>query len=159
MIIKAVATFIPNKKSTISGVIYFEQNLEKNYTNIYGHIDGLMPGKHGIHIHQYGDLTKGCTTCGPHYNPYDMNHGGPDSKIRHVGDLGNIECEDMYSSTFFSLKDNLITLVGPYSIIGRSLIIHELEDDLGLTNHPLSKTTGNSGERIACAVIGIASLE
>ena len=42
------------------------------------------------------------------------------------------------------------------NIIGRGLIIHEDEDDCGTTEHPLSKTTGNSGKRIACAVIGYA---
>lgn len=32
-------------------------------------------------------------------------------------------------------------------MIGRSLVIDEGEDDLGLGGHPLSKVTGNSGER------------
>jgi Cu-Zn family superoxide dismutase len=37
---------------------------------------------------------------------------------------------------------------------GRSLIIHADEDDLGLGSHEDSKTTGHSGARIACAIIG-----
>jgi Cu-Zn family superoxide dismutase len=156
-LVKGVATFIPNKHSDISGVIYFEQPVKGGYTNIYGHINGLSVGKHGIHIHQYGDLTAGCESAGPHYNPFGHKHGGPDMSIRHVGDLGNIECTNPFTSTFFVLKDNLISLVGPYSVIGRTLVIHEDEDDLGLSNHPLSSTTGNSGRRIACAIIGIAS--
>ena len=41
-------------------------------------------------------------------------------------------------------------------IIGRSIIIHEDEDDLGLGNFEDSKTTGHSGKRIACSVIGIS---
>ena len=40
------------------------------------------------------------------------------------------------------------------NIIGRGLIIHADEDDCGMTDHSDSKTTGNSGKRIACAVIG-----
>ena len=39
------------------------------------------------------------------------------------------------------------------SIINRSVMIHEDEDDLGLTEHPLSSTTGNAGSRIACGKI------
>ncbi|MFN9906855.1 MAG: superoxide dismutase family protein [bacterium] len=34
--------------------------------------------------------------------------------------------------------------------------IHSGTDDLGLGNHELSKTTGNSGDRIACGVIGLS---
>ena len=40
------------------------------------------------------------------------------------------------------------------NIIGRGLIIHADEDDLGLGGFPDSLTTGHSGKRIACAVIG-----
>ena len=43
-----------------------------------------------------------------------------------------------------------------YNIIGRGLVIHEDPDDLGLGGDKTSLTTGNSGKRIACAVIGYA---
>ena len=41
-------------------------------------------------------------------------------------------------------------------ILGRSIIIHQDEDDLGLGGFDDSKTTGHSGSRIACSVIGIS---
>ncbi len=154
-IVKAIATFLPTKNSDITGVITFEQDISQPYTTIYGYINGLKVGKHGIHIHTYGDLSGGCITVGDHYNPYKKKHGGAFSKERHIGDLGNIECINEYTSTYFHLENVNISIVGPYSVIGRALVIHADEDDLGLTKHPLSSSTGNSGFRLACAVIGI----
>ena len=45
---------------------------------------------HGFHIHEKGDLSKGCASMGGHYNPLNKTHGGLDTIIRHLGDLGNI---------------------------------------------------------------------
>lgn len=53
-------------------------------------------------------------------------------------------------------KDNLF-LAGPLSIVGRSIVIHERRDDFGKGGTPDSLTTGNSGPRIACAIIGLKS--
>ncbi|GIY14311.1 sod_Cu domain-containing protein [Caerostris extrusa] len=35
--------------------------------------------KHGFHIHSSGDLSDGCQSTGPHYNPKTSNHGGPNA--------------------------------------------------------------------------------
>jgi Cu-Zn family superoxide dismutase len=50
--------------------------------------------------------------------------------------------------------DKLITLVGENTIIGRSVVVHEGEDDLGKGGHEDSKTTGHAGARLGCGVIG-----
>ena len=113
----------------------------------------MKPGKHGFHIHQFGNLEKGCTTAGPHYNPFKKTHGGPDAEERHVGDLGNVEADASGNATY-NHEDHLVTLFGQYSVLGRSCVLHENVDDLGLGGHELSKTTGNAGGRIACGVIG-----
>lgn len=54
----------------------------------------------------------------------------------------------------FSLNDTKISLNGPNSIIGRAVVIHENEDDLGKKKNKDSLTTGNAGKRIACGIIG-----
>ena len=92
-------------------------------------------------------------TAGPHYNPYKLTHGGPADTERHVGDLGNIEADESGNATF-AHEDHLITLFGNYSVLGRSCVLHAGVDDLGRGGHELSKTTGNSGGRVACGVIG-----
>jgi Cu-Zn family superoxide dismutase len=71
-----------------------------------------------------------------------------------VGDLGNIQ-SDQHGNVNHIFKDHMIKLRGTKcNIIGRGLIIHADEDDLGLGGFPDSLTTGHSGKRIACAVIG-----
>ena len=92
-------------------------------------------------------------TAGPHYNPYKLTHGGPEDKERHVGDLGNVIAGDDGNAEYHH-NDHLITLFGTYSVLGRSCVLHAGEDDLGRGGHELSKTTGNSGGRVACGVIG-----
>ena len=52
--------------------------------------------------------------------------------------------------------DKLIKLRGKYSIIGRSIVIHEDEDDLGKGGDKESTITGNAGKRLACGVIGLS---
>ena len=66
---------------------------------------------------------------GPHFNPLDKEHGSPQDEERHAGSLGNIE-SDGKEATFY-LEDNVVQLIGPYSVIGRSMLIYEHEDDLG----------------------------
>ena len=150
--VKAVCVL---KTDNIDGTLYFEE-LSLEQTKIYGKITGLKPNSlQGIHIHESGDLTEGCTSACAHYNPFHKNHGGPNDEDRHVGDLGNLKTNDKGESVF-ELVDNLVKLRGQYSVIGRSIVIHEDPDDLGKGNFPDSHTTGHSGKRIACAIIGYA---
>lgn len=83
-----------------------------------------------------------------------MDHGAPKDEIRHVGDLGNIRAnEHGWAATKFS--DQVITLAGLRSIIGRAVVVHSGVDDFGKSAHPDSKKTGNAGGRAGCGVIGI----
>ena len=89
-----------------------------------------------------------------HFNPYNQTHGDISSAVRHVGDYGNLvrDTSGRISATF---KDTVSQLYGPLSVIGRTVVLHELQDDLGLGGVAASLTTGNAGSRIACGVIGI----
>ena len=113
-------------------------------------------GLHGFHVHECGDMSEQCESMCAHFNPFGKQHGGPDSKQRHVGDLGNLQT-DNHGIAAYKTADHMIKLRGTKAnIIGRGLIIHADEDDCGLGGQEDSLTTGHAGKRIACAVIGYA---
>jgi Cu-Zn family superoxide dismutase len=152
----AICVLIPAKNSEAKGVILFNQATFTSPTKIKGTFENLKPNaKHGFHIHQYGDSTDGCMSAGPHYNPFNKTHGGLNDEERHVGDLGNVQSDENCKATFEAeLKS--VNLLGKYSVIGRTLVLHADEDDLGRGNFSDSKTTGHAGARIACGIIGLA---
>jgi len=139
----------------VNGKIYFEQTGDGPVT-VTGEVSGLAAGKHGFHVHEFGDNTNGCISAGPHFNPNKQVHGGPDSDVRHVGDLGNVEA-DASGVAKVNISDKVIALNGANNIIGRTLVVHADIDDLGVGGHELSSTTGNAGARLGCGVIGLAA--
>jgi len=156
---KAVCVIKGDKDSGVCGVIHFQQDAEDKPTKICGEIKGLKQGKHGFHVHEWGDNTNGCTSAGPHYNPFKKTHAGPQDKDRHVGDLGNVEA-DGSGVAKISMEDSMIKIIGQYSVIGRTMVVHEGEDDLGHgtgDKKEESLKTGNAGARLGCGVIGLAN--
>eukprot|EP00634_Sargassococcus_sp_CCMP2135_P006215 CAMPEP_0198656730 /NCGR_PEP_ID=MMETSP1467-20131203/10788_1 /TAXON_ID=1462469 /ORGANISM="unid. sp., Strain CCMP2135" /LENGTH=146 /DNA_ID=CAMNT_0044392797 /DNA_START=9 /DNA_END=449 /DNA_ORIENTATION=+ len=139
----------------VSGVLSLSQPSEEAATTISGTISGLTPGPHALHVHIFGDFSQGLTSAGGIFNPFGKNHGAPDSEDRMVGDLGNIDVADD-GSCAVHIEDSLVKLIGPHSIIGRSLVAFAGEDDYGQGGSELSLTTGNAGPRVAGGVVGIA---
>ena len=151
--IEAVCVLTNTANKNINGFIILKEDRKNNLTKIKVNINGLKPGKHGFHIHRSGDLRESCKSLCSHYNPKNKNHGGINDKDRHVGDLGNIKA-DKNGVVSITIKDKLVKLRGKYSVIGRSIVIHDKEDDLGKGGNSESLKTGNAGKRIACGVIG-----
>lgn len=152
--IKAIAVFQRNLKvgTQVNGEVIFTET--DNGVKIEVLLSKLKPGKHGFHVHETGNILDKCTHCRAHFNPYNKNHGGPNEKDRHVGDLGNIEADSngIAKAVFY---DNLIKLRGTKcNIIGRSIVVHEYEDNLGKPGDEESLKSGKAGPRIGCAVIG-----
>ncbi|XP_008198346.1 superoxide dismutase-like protein isoform X1 [Tribolium castaneum] len=141
------------KSGDIDGKITFTQTAEG--VQVEGVINGLPKGKHGFHIHEKGALGDSCKDAGGHFNPDKKDHGAPEDAVRHVGDLGNIIADDK-KVAHVNISDKIISLNGEHSIIGRAVVVHEGEDDLGKGNFNDSKTTGHAGARLVCGVIGIA---
>ncbi|KAN0038306.1 hypothetical protein ACTA71_000478 [Dictyostelium dimigraforme] len=145
------------KGDGVDGIINFKQHDHNSPVIISGVINGLEMGKHGFHIHQFGDTTNGCISAGGHFNPFQHNHGAPYDEYRHLGDLGNIE-SNQDKKSIINIKDGAISLFGPNSIVGRSIVVHEKEDDLGRGGNQESKITGNAGARLGCGIIAISKI-
>jgi len=112
----------------------------------------LPPGPHGFHIHKAGDLRgNGCQGLCEHYDiGHHVHGGGPTSKKeRHTGDLGNIEITSGHLRKSYELHG-----VKVEDLWGRSIIVHEDQDDLGKGPFEDSLVTGHSGKRMACAIFG-----
>jgi Cu-Zn family superoxide dismutase len=153
--VEAVVQLI-NKDLGIDGIVLLTEDLKEKNTIIKVKISGLKPNSlHGFHVHVAGDLREGCKSLCDHWNPYGGTHGGltDSKKDRHAGDLGNLKANSK-GVVNTTITDNLIKLRGKYSVMGRSIVLHDLEDDLGRGNNEESKITGNSGARIACGIIG-----
>ena len=153
-------SFVPERSMQCSGCVKLTQ-LGGKCTIEYD-VRGLTPGPHGFHIHESADFSNGCVSAGPHYNPFGKKHGGPDDKERHVGDLGNITA-DATGVAKGKINSTMVKLSGPYTVIGRSIMVHADPDDLGKgdnsqpgpppKNGHCSLVTGNAGARIACGEI------
>lgn len=144
----AIAVLYPTEGNKVDGTVTFTQVTDG--IKIVAHIEGLTPGKHGFHIHEYGDCSSpDGASAGGHFNPAMMPHGAPTDMNRHEGDIGNVMA-DSAGVAHLEWTDKIMTFSGPNSIIGHSVIVHAKEDDMK------TQPTGNAGARVACGVIGIA---
>ena len=108
-------------------------------------------GIHGLHVHTIGRCdAPGFTTAGPHWNPVGAKHGFNNPAGPHKGDLPNVsvaangvvqEAVSLPGATFGSLLD----------ADGAALVLHATRDDYA------TDPSGNSGDRIACAVLSMAT--
>ena len=104
-------------------------------------------------------MSEGCKSACAHFNPLNKNHGGPHSKERHAGDLGNVVSDGGLAKGEVTCE-HLSLHEGKFNILGRSIIVHEDEDDLGKgkgEKRAESLKTGNAGKRLMCVVIGRVS--
>lgn len=135
----------PTQGNNVSGTVTFMTQDEG--VRVVADLEGLTPGEHGFHIHEFGDCSApDGSSAGGHFNPTKRKHGGPDSSERHVGDLGNITA-DSSGKAHYDRVDTVIQLNGEDSIVGHSVVVHAKSDDF------VTQPTGDSGGRVACGII------
>ena len=142
---KAIAVLSSASGSKVTGTVTFTKSGDG--VKVVAEVSGLTPGKHGFHVHEFGDCSApDATSAGGHFNPTNDPHAGHDADKRHMGDLGNLEA-DASGKARVDLTDKKMKLD---AIVGKAVIVHEKADDLK------TQPTGDAGGRVACGVIGDA---
>jgi superoxide dismutase, Cu-Zn family len=147
--LRAIAVLHPTAGNKAAGTVTFTE--VANGVRVHAEITGLTPGKHGFHVHEFGDCSApDANSAGAHFNPTNEPHAGPDAKERHVGDMGNVDAEASGKAKLEYVDHDMSLGNDQKSVIGRSVVVHAKADDLK------SQPTGDSGARVACGVIGWA---
>jgi Cu-Zn family superoxide dismutase len=145
---RAVAVVHPTQGNHAEGTVWFTAG--PGGVTVKATLKGLAAGKHGFHVHEFGDCTApDAESAGGHFDPKGSPHGAPTDAARHAGDLGNIQAAADGSATL-EWKDPSMKLDGPDGVIGHAVIVHSNPDDLK------TQPTGNAGGRVGCGVIGVA---
>lgn len=143
----ASALLVATKGNTVTGKVTFQK--QGNAVMVSGEVSGLAPNtEHGFHIHEKGDCSSGDgMSTGGRFNPTAKAHGAHEHNEHHAGDLASLKA-DANGVARFSYTSSTITVGdGATDVIGRGLIVHRDADDFK------TQPTGNSGPRVACAVI------
>ena len=113
---------------------------------------GLAPGAYGAHVHMVGRCDgPGFATAGGHWNPTGRQHGKDNPQGMHKGDLPNLLVgTDGRGSFEYTIPDASLTGGGNplLDADGAALVVHQSPDDFR------TDPSGNSGNRIACGVLG-----
>ena len=111
---------------------------------------GLAKGAHGIHLHTIGACdAPSFASAGSHLNPHGKQHGSANPAGSHLGDLPNLVTDSYGAGTISAtLNDGRAQVEAAlFDADGTAVVIHAGSDDY--TTDP----SGNSGTRIACAVL------
>ena len=106
-------------------------------------VHGLALGEHGLHLHAVGRCDgPAFQSAGAHWNPAGKQHGHLNPLGAHLGDLPNLTVSaNGHGAINFMVSGDVA------DDDGTSLVIHAKPDDYR------TDPSGNSGDRIACAVI------
>ena len=151
----AIAVIHPTTGNETAGIVTF--TAIDGGVKAIADITGLTPGKHGFHVHEFGDISDSAKamSTGGHYDPDSAHHHAlvdadrPAAMPHHAGDMGNLVA-DSAGKAHLEIMLQGVSLMGPANpLVGRAVIIHANPDDGG-------QPVGNAGGRVGQGVIGIA---
>ena len=74
---RAIVALNPTKGNTAIGIAHFIE--VEGGILVVCTMDNLSPGKHGFHVHEFGDCSApDASSAGGHFNPTKQKHRGPD---------------------------------------------------------------------------------
>ena len=143
----ASAVLAATTGNTVNGFVTFSKL--PNGVRVAGEVRGLAPNtEHGFHIHEKGDCSSGDGMgTGGHFNPTAQAHGAHANSEHHTGDLVSLVADATGVARFDYTSVTISVGEGATDVIGHGLIVHRDADDFK------TQPTGNSGARVACAVI------
>jgi Cu-Zn family superoxide dismutase len=147
---RAIAVLTPMKGSKVEGTIEFTSQ-DNGGVQVKADVTGLPPkSTHAFHVHVFGDCSgDDGKTAGTHFNFMGSSENPGEHIDRITGNLGELTAgADGKASVTATIEKG--SLQGQYSILGRSVVVHEKGND------PKSPPMGAAGGRLACGVIGIA---
>lgn len=109
-------------------------------------VSGFAPGTYGAHLHTTG-LCQGpaFASAGGHLNPGGAQHGRLNPAGSHMGDLPNLVVGADGTGTLDFMS--MATPAALFDANGTAVVVHAAADD------ERTDPSGNSGARIACAVL------
>ena len=147
-VMHAIAELTPLGHEHVKGTVTFTE-MGSDTVRVHAEATGLPPGPHAFHVHLFGDCSgSDGKTAGTHLNFRGSSLHPPSNIDRITGNLGEFKADTSGKATAEETIHN-VSLNGPYTIIGRSVIVHEKGND------PKSPPIGAAGGRLACGVIGI----
>lgn len=143
----ATGQLSPTKGNAVTGWVKFAQRGDT--VVVSGEVQGLVPlTEHGFHIHEKGDCSSGDgMSTGGHFNPNGKAHGAHEAAEHHAGDLQSLKADANGAAAFQYESRSISVGSGIGDVTGHGLIVHRDADDFK------TQPTGNSGPRLACAVI------
>ena len=144
---RATAQLAAASGSQASGNVTFTER--RGGVRVAGEVRGLRPNaEHGFHVHEKGDCSApDATSAGGHFNPGGQPHGAVGHGPHHAGDMPNLRADAQGVARFEFDVPTLSVAGASNGVVGRGLVVHRDPDDYR------SQPAGNSGPRVACAVI------
>ena len=152
------ATMPASHTATVGGTLMMPSGQPVGTVTLVQHGSAIMlhvtagpmaPGTYGIHVHGIGRCDgPDFASAGAHWNPTMKQHGLMNPAGHHSGDLDNLVIAADGPGSIDALVPGMID--GPGGLLdadGAAVVIHTHADD------GRSDPSGNSGARIACAVI------
>lgn len=146
----ATGSFV-NADGAEAGTVTLTQ--DGSSVTISGQLTGIAEGEHGFHFHTVGECDPAAAfeSAGDHFNPTGSQHGMENPEGPHAGDLPNVTAAADGNVTVDLTTDMISLTEGDPAYIfdtdGTALVLHADPDDM------MTDPSGNSGDRIACAVI------